>query len=181
MASPFDAQYDQIRSRIEYYANLYGIDPNVAIWQLWQENKFRSSGCSGAGACGIAQFIPATASRFGVDRNDIESSLNGWGRYMRQMLDQFNGRIDLALAGYNSGENRSEYRNAASENRPINWSVLPSGVQSETQNYVNYIMQNAGASPLTASGVGSVASSFLGGNTVYYLAGLLLLVLLIDD
>lgn len=62
MAGPFDSQYDSIRERIIYYANLYGIDSDVAIWQLWQENRFRSSGCSGAGACGIAQFIPASVA-----------------------------------------------------------------------------------------------------------------------
>jgi len=77
----------------------------------------------------------------------------------------FNGRIDLALAGYNSGENRAEYRAAASQGRPINWSVMPAGVRSETQNYVNVIMRNAGANNYAAIGSANLSggSSLLGG------------------
>lgn len=148
MASPFDAKHNQVRSRIIYYANRYGIPENVGIWQIWQESKFNPTVCSHANACGIAQFIPATAQRYGVNRNNVESSLDGWGRYMRDLLRMFNGRVDIALAGYNSGENRAEYRNAAAQNRPINWSIMPAGVKSETQNYVKTIMRQAGESPV---------------------------------
>jgi len=137
MASPYDAQYAGIRSRIEHYAAKYGIDRNIAIWQLWQENKFRSSGCSGAGACGIAQFIPATAERFGVNRSDVESSLDGWGRYMRWLLDQsyIAGDYRLALAGYNAGEGNVK-----------KYGGIPPF--TETQNYVREILSNAGGVPM---------------------------------
>ena len=168
MASPFDPQYEQIRSRIVHYANLYGIDPAIAIWQLWQENRFRSTGCSGAGACGIAQFMPATALRFGVDRNDVESSLNGWGQYMRWLLDRpyINGDISLALAGYNAGEGRI-----------LQYGGIPPF--RETQNYVSSIL--AGAAD-AGSSVGTWAAS--GGlqspNTLYYGLAAVLLFLLID-
>lgn len=139
MASPFDSQYSSIRDRITYYANQYGVDPNIGIWQLWQENKFRSTGCSGASACGIAQFIPATAARFGVDRNNVESSLNGWAKYMRWLLDRsyIHGDYRLALAGYNAGEGNVQ-----------KYGGIPPF--TETRNYVNYIMSNAG-SPGTPS------------------------------
>lgn len=186
MASPYDSRYNHIRSRIEHYADMYGIPRDVAVWQIWQESGFRSNVCSGANACGIAQFIPGTAARYGVNRNDVESSLDGWGRYMRDLLNMFGGRIDLALAGYNSGENRSEYRNAAREGREINWSIMPQGVRSETQNYVKGILRNAGASIGSLLGGGSVTTdpgTVVGvtGSTTMFMLGLLLVVLLIDE
>jgi soluble lytic murein transglycosylase-like protein len=133
MASPYDNQYDSIRGRITYYANLYGVNPTVGIWQLWHENRFRNSGCSNKNACGIAQFIPATAARFGVDRNDIESSLNGWGKYMSWLLRQpyIKGNIALALAGYNAGEGSVKKYGGIPPFR-------------ETQNYVAKILRDAG-------------------------------------
>lgn len=164
-ASPFDPQYAAIRSRITYYANLWGIDPVIGIWQLWQENKFRSTGCSGAGACGIAQFIPATAARFGVNRNDIESSLNGWGKYMAWLLRQpyINGDIRLALGGYNAGEGRIQQ-----------YKGLPPF--SETQNYVQTIMTNA------AAGGGNTFTGSLGNvSTPVMMLGALALVILVTD
>lgn len=145
MASPYDSRYAAIRGRVEHYADVYGIPRAVGVWQIWQESKFSATACSYANACGIAQFIPGTAARYGVNRSDVESSLDGWGRYMRDLLAMFGGRIDIALAGYNSGENRSEYRNAAREGREINWAVMPAGVQSQTQSYVKGILRNAGS------------------------------------
>lgn len=179
MASPYDPQYASIRSRVEYYAAKYGIPANVAIAQIWQESKFRSTVCSSANACGIAQFIPGTASRFGVNLSDpeIETDLDGWGRYMRDLLAMFNNRIDIALAGYNSGENRSEYKAAAREGRAINWSIMPSGVKSETQNYVKIIMANAGVSPNATASMTSIA-----GTSPYIIAaGALVFFLLLTD
>ena len=151
MASPFDARYNTIRDKVIYYAKKHGIDTNIAIWQIWAESSFNPKACSNANACGIAQFIPDTAKRFGVNRNDIDSSLDGYGKYMAVLLKRFNNRYDLALAGYNSGEYRNEYTNAAKENRPINWKVLPRGVQTETQNYVNKILKAANKNSNTQS------------------------------
>lgn len=131
---------------LRQYAQRYGINEAIAIAQIQQESEFNPRAGSSAGAQGIAQFIPATARRFGVNVWDVNSSFDGWGRYMRLMLDMFGeDRYDLALAGYNSGENRAEYRNAAAQGRTINWSVLPRGVQSETQHYVSKILSNAGS------------------------------------
>jgi soluble lytic murein transglycosylase-like protein len=125
----------------------YGIDRSIAYAQINQESSFNPNAQS-AYANGIAQFTPATAQRFGLTNPfDPAQSFEAYGKYMRLLLDRFFGRYDIALAGYNSGENRREYDNAARENRAINWSILPAGVQGETQNYVNRILAAAGRSP----------------------------------
>jgi hypothetical protein len=103
MPNPYDPQYASIRQKIAYYAQKYGIDANLAIWQLWTENKFQSSGCSNKGACGIAQFIPSTAADYGVNRENIDSSLDGYGRYMRDLVKFFGGDTTKAVAAYNTG------------------------------------------------------------------------------
>jgi hypothetical protein len=148
MASPFDSQYDAIRQKIINKALEYGLDPLIAVWQLWQENKFKSSGCSGAGACGIAQFIPGTADQWGVDPSDVDSSLDGWGEYMDHLASLFNNDYRLMLAGYNAGEgNVTKYGGVP---------PFP-----ETQNYVNVIMSNAAAQPVPVSGAVMAASMTL--------------------
>lgn len=132
---------EQLVDYLYQVADSYGIDREIAYRQIDQESRFNPDVCSPVGACGIAQFIPDTARRFGLaDRYDPIASLDVWGLYMWTLLDQFGWRYDLALAGYNSGENRNEYRNAYAEERGINWPVLPAGVQSETRNYLKKII-----------------------------------------
>lgn len=135
---------DQLKQMTIEAANRYGFNPMIALAQIYVESGFALDRVSPDNARGIAQFIPPTAARFGLsDPTDPVAALDAYGRYMRFMLDMFGGRIDLALAGYNSGENRQEYKNAAAEGRAINWSVLPYRVQTETQNYVNKIINAA--------------------------------------
>jgi hypothetical protein len=130
-------------------ADRYGIDRGIALAQIRQESGCNPSVCSGAGACGIAQFTQGTATRFGLtDRSNVSASLEAWGQYMSQLLGMFGGRYDLALAGYNAGENRASLRAGQVPNIP------------ETQNYVARIMQALGlggsgpvAPPIDYSGI----------------------------
>lgn len=136
----------ELMGMVRAEARRRGIDEGVAIAQIQQESGFNPFAVSSAGAQGLAQFMPATARRFRLSNPfDPVAAIKAWGDYMSLMLGMFNGRIDIALAGYNSGENRAEYKNAAAQGRLINWSVLPAGVQSQTQNYVNKIMANSQA------------------------------------
>jgi hypothetical protein len=142
----------------------YGIDPNIAVAQLDLESvHFRplyvyGPGTSPAGAMGIAQFMPGTWSTYGNGSPfDPVAALDAWGRYMSHLLSAFGGRYDLALAGYNWGENRSSLRQALSTGQ----SVLAYSIPSETRNYVQTIL-NAAPSAVASSGNNNTFDNFFG-------------------
>lgn len=132
---------EQLVDYLYRVADEYAIDREIAFRQINQESGFNPNARSPVGAKGIAQFVDSTARRFGlVDPFDPIASLNAYGAYLSFLLEKFGYRYDLALAGYNSGENREEYTNAFYEDRGINWSILPGGVQTETRAYVRAIL-----------------------------------------
>lgn len=105
----------------------YGIDPRFIHAVIWQESKYKVRAKSGAGAQGLMQMIPATARRFGCqDVYDSEANVNAGTRYLRWLLERFDGNVSLALAGYNAGEGAVAKYNGVP---PYN----------ETQNYVRII------------------------------------------
>ncbi len=103
----------------------YGVDPLLIYAQMNQESSFKLRATSYKGARGLMQLMPATAARFGVtDIYDPRQNIEGGVKYMRWLLNTFNGDISLALAGYNAGENAV---------MKYGWSIPP---YNETQNYV---------------------------------------------
>jgi len=157
--NPFEFTRAQLEAGLAAAAGKYSIDPGIAYRQIQQESNFNPCARSSSNAQGIAQFIPGTAARFGLTNPyDPFASFEAWGQYMRLMLDKFVGRYDIALAGYNSGENRSEYDAAAREGRCIRWEVMPARVQSETRNYVRKILgTDCQVSPLGGSSSDPIA------------------------
>jgi len=113
---------------ITKYANKYGLDPNLVAGLIKQESGFNPKARSHCGAMGMMQLMPSTAKAMGVTKPyDPEDNINGGCKYLRQMLDKFDGNTRLALAAYNSGPgNVSKYGNR----------VPPF---AETQNYVKSI------------------------------------------
>lgn len=83
----------------------YNIDPLLIYSQMHQESSFNLRATSNKGASGLMQLMPATARRFGVTSiYDPRQNIDAGVRYMRWLLDTFNGDVVLALAGYNAGE-----------------------------------------------------------------------------
>jgi len=83
----------------------YGVDPVLLYAIMHRESAFKKRALSHKGARGLMQLMPATAARFGVrDIFDPKQNIEGGTRYMRWLLDRFDGDVRLALAGYNAGE-----------------------------------------------------------------------------
>jgi len=81
------------------------VDPLLLYSIMHQESTFKPRALSHKGASGLMQLMPGTAARFGVSRIwDPKQNIEGGTRYMRWLLDKFEGNINLALAGYNAGE-----------------------------------------------------------------------------
>ena len=118
---------------IRYYGNQNGVDPYLIFCLMSQESKFSNGATSPKGAQGLMQLMPGTAARYGVTNPyDMAQSIMGGTRYLKDLLKMFNGRVDLALAGYNAGEN----------------AVIKHGYTippyDETRNYVKLIIKRYG-------------------------------------
>jgi soluble lytic murein transglycosylase-like protein len=109
-------------------ASQNGLDPCLIFSVMRAESGFNPAAVSPKGASGLMQLMPATASRFGV-RNifDARENIHAGSRYLRWLLDRFNGDLRLALAGYNAGEGAVEFYGLR----------IPPFL--ETQNYVRII------------------------------------------
>lgn len=83
----------------------HGIDPALVRAVMHAESAFNPNAVSRAGAQGLMQLIPATASRFGVE-SAFEPSQNiaGGVAYLAWLLKRFDGDLTRATAGYNAGE-----------------------------------------------------------------------------
>jgi hypothetical protein len=81
------------------------VDPLLLYSIMHQESSFKPRAMSYKGARGLMQLMPPTAARFGVTNIwDPKQNIEGGARYMRFLLDLFDGDVRLALAGYNAGE-----------------------------------------------------------------------------
>lgn len=135
----------EIQQLVAQKARAYGLDERIGLAQIKQESGFNPRAVGPptrfGTAKGVAQFIDSTAREYGItDPFDPEQALDGWARYMVDLLRRFNGRYDLALAGYNGGPNRQSLIQAAGTGGPFPAANLP----AETRNYVATILRNAG-------------------------------------
>ena len=105
-----------------------GLDPLLIYSVMHQESSFKRRAISHKGARGLMQLMPGTAARFGVTNIfDPKQNIEGGSRYMRFLLNRFDGNLSLALAGYNAGEGAVD---------KYGWRIPP---YAETQEYVRRI------------------------------------------
>ncbi len=135
-------KYDKL---IKKYAKKYGVDPNLVKAVIWQESKFDPQAKSGANAKGLMQLMPGTAKDLGVKNPyDPEQCIEGGTKYLKQLLDMWNGNVERALASYNAGAgNVQDYLNGTNKhNNNPNHKKTPNGIPefSETKKYVPSVM-----------------------------------------
>jgi soluble lytic murein transglycosylase-like protein len=94
------------RPIIEAAAKSHGVETALVHAVITAESGYNPRAVSRAGAQGIMQLMPDTARRFGVQNSfDPTDNIHGGVKYLRELLTMFNGDKELALAGYNAGEN----------------------------------------------------------------------------
>ncbi len=106
----------------------HGVDPELVHAIVKVESDFNPYALSRKGAMGLMQLMPQTAVEMNV-RNSFSpnENINGGVKYLRYLLDRYEGNISLALAAYNSGETNVK-----------RWGTVPP--IRETQNYVKRIL-----------------------------------------
>ena len=82
----------------------YHVDPNLVAAMAFKESRFNPNAVSWRGAQGVLQLMPKTAKWLGVtDSFDPKQNVFGGTKYIAQLLQRFNGNIEMAVAAYNAG------------------------------------------------------------------------------
>jgi soluble lytic murein transglycosylase-like protein len=120
----------------------FGVDPSLVHAIVKVESDFNPFAISRKGAMGLMQLMPETASVMNVrDSFSPHENIEGGVKYLRYLLDRYEGNLSLALAAYNAGETSVK-----------KWGTIPPF--KETQDYVKKILQIYNGTGNTLNGGG---------------------------
>jgi len=106
----------------------HGVDPSLVHAVIKVESNFNPYAMSKKGAMGLMQLMPQTATELNVKNTfSPKENIYGGGKYLRDLMDRYEGNLSLALAAYNAGETTVK-----------RWGTIPP--IRETQNYVKRIL-----------------------------------------
>jgi len=124
-----------VRDAIDRWSAALGVDPKLARALAWMESGFQQDVVSSAGAIGVMQLLPETWEWVdtmllgAVTPRTYDGNVRAGVRYLRWQLDQFDGDVKLALAGYYQGAR----------------AVRERGLFDDTKQYVSVILQLYGS------------------------------------
>lgn len=123
---------DEVEQLIDQVAQLVGLPAPLVRSVVSTESSFQPDAVSPAGAQGLMQLMPETAKELGIDNSfDPQQNLLGGCRYLKGLLQKYDGDIDHALAAYNWGQGNVDRKGL--EQMP-----------TETRNYIAKVKQSAG-------------------------------------
>jgi SLT domain-containing protein len=119
-----------IEKAIHDAAAQYQLSPKLIKGVIKAESNYDANAVSPAGAQGLMQLMPGTARDLGVENPfDIKQNIDGGVRYLKKMMDMFDGNVRQALSAYNAGPETVKRYNG---NVPY----------SETRQYVNRVIDH---------------------------------------
>jgi hypothetical protein len=130
------------------------VSPDLVKAIIAVESEFDQWAVSSKGARGLMQLMPDTARRLGVaDSFDARQNIFGGTQYLRMLLDQFGGDVDLALAAYNAGPNTV-----------LRYGGIPP--YRETRGYVQKVQAQLGAGSSAPAPSSSAAAFYVPSNAL---------------
>ncbi len=126
--SSYNIPSDYLRI-IDAACDRHGVDPALVHAIIKVESDFNPYALSRKGAMGLMQLMPQTAVDLNV-RNSFnpDENIDGGVKYLRYLIDRYEGNLSLALAAYNAGESAIR-----------RWGTVPPF--KETQDYVQRILR----------------------------------------
>lgn len=99
-----EASRQELATMVQAAAKRHNVDAKLALAVAVAESDLQPQAVSPVGATGVMQLMPDTARSLGVRNiNDPRENIDGGVRYLKQMLNTFNGDVVKAVAAYNAG------------------------------------------------------------------------------
>jgi len=147
---PMSMDRDGVDKLVQEASERHRVDPALVRAVIETESNWNPGAYSRKGAIGLMQLIPTTAQRFGAnDAFNPKQNVDAGVKYLKTLLERYNGNLDLALAAYNAGEGAVDRAHGIPAYR-------------ETRNYVQKV-QNAYYRP----GSGHLDSAYARANAIH--------------